>query len=126
MKLDHFKMSEFECPCCGESKMDNTALLLIDLARTYANIPFVIKPGGGYRCKKHNAEIGGAKLSSHCVGKGFDISTNCADVPNSLIAFKVMEWCRTVGFTRFALYENHIHVDYDTDKTPNVLIYGKY
>ena len=124
MKLDHFKSSDFDCPCCGENKMDLSFLLLLDTAREYANIPFVIS--SGYRCEKHNAEVGGAKLSSHCKGLAVDIKTNCADVPNSLVAYNIMEWCRTIGLTRFALYENHIHVDYDRDKTQNVLIWGKY
>ena len=103
----------------------------LDTARAYANIPFIVN--SGYRCSKHDSDLqlrkavkDRTKQSSHKKGLAVDLATNADGIPNSLIAYKIMEWCRSVGFTRFFLYKNHIHVDYDTDKTPNVLGYGEY
>lgn len=45
----------------------------LDFVRAYMRIPLTIN--SGFRCAKHNAEIGGAPHSKHLVGQAADIST---------------------------------------------------
>ena len=71
MKLTYFKLEEFECSCCGEMGMDMGFLHKLDLARGLAKTPFIIN--SGYRCKKHNKNVGGKETSSHLKGKAVDI-----------------------------------------------------
>ena len=50
---------------------------VLDPARRKLGKPIVVN--SGYRCQKHNLEVGGVKNSQHMVGEAADIT--CADVP---------------------------------------------
>ena len=50
---------------------------VLDPARRKLGKPIVVN--WGYRCQKHNLEVGGVKNSQHMVGEAADIT--CADVP---------------------------------------------
>ncbi len=120
MKLKHFKLDEFKCPCCGENKMDRQFLLILDEIRDYAGIPFIIT--SGYRCKKHNKEIGGKPNSAHLNGLAADIkctiSYNRAIIVNSIVHF-----VHKIGIPlRIGIAINFIHFDIDKEK-PNPVIW---
>lgn len=62
---------DMKCRCCGkyfQTKESIKMLKMID--RQMKNI---ISINCGYRCKKHNAEVGGKKNSEHLRGNAFDI-----------------------------------------------------
>lgn len=71
--MNHFEPREFNCPCCGENKMNVEFLLTIDELREEFGAPLHIN--SGYRCPKHNAEVGGVSSSQHLQGKACDLST---------------------------------------------------
>lgn len=79
--MTHFKFEEFRCRCCGglpplaraniEALVDN----VLDPARQAFGGPVYIN--SGYRCEKHNAEVGGVPNSQHLRGEAADIT--CSD-----------------------------------------------
>ena len=106
MKLIHFKLSEFECPCCKVQDMDNEFLMRLDAARAIARIPFNIT--SGYRCIPHNADVGGEFNSRHLLGEAVDIAVTDPE-QRALI----LDALKQAGLTSFALSKEHsfLHVD---------------
>ena len=72
--MKHFKLDEFRCKCCGElpsfAKENIEALVnkVLDGARARLGKPVTVN--SGYRCAKHNREVGGAANSQHCCSLG--------------------------------------------------------
>ncbi|EPQ8291100.1 YcbK family protein [Campylobacter jejuni] len=70
----YFKESEFKCKC-GKCKLppnvpsDELVDVLCEIREHY-NAPIIIN--SGYRCKEHNAEVGGAAKSQHTIGSAAD------------------------------------------------------
>jgi len=114
MKLVYFKLKEFKCSCCGESEMDMGFLHKLDLARGVAKTPFNIT--SGYRCKVHNANVGGKDTSSHPKGKAVDIL-----IKNDNCRYKILTALLSVGFSRFGFGSDFLHVDDDIDKSQEVM-----
>lgn len=79
--MEFFSFSEFACRCCGrippgvrgniEALVDN----VLDPARRVFGGP--VSVSSGYRCPKHNAEVGGVSGSQHLKGEAADIC--CSD-----------------------------------------------
>jgi zinc D-Ala-D-Ala carboxypeptidase len=112
MKLKYFKNDEFKCKCgCGK---DCTPFFKekIDKAREYAQIPFVINSGA--RCDEHNRAVGGKEDSSHLIGLAIDIA---CDTTNSLLLTRLIWSLSKVGFNRFGIAKDFIHVDIDLLKS---------
>ncbi len=112
--VKYFKKGEFACPCCGEEKIIVEFIMRLDQAREYAKVPFVIT--SGYRCEKHNAEVGGSSESAHLKGKGSDIAAT-----NSLARMRIIIGLLAAGFRRIGIAKNYIHVDSDQTKPSNVM-----
>ena len=72
-----FKEKEFACRCCGElpplARANVRALVeqVLDPVREKLGRPIVVN--SGYRCQKHNLEVGGVKGSQHLRGEAADI-----------------------------------------------------
>ncbi len=72
-----FKEKELCCKCCGQlpplAKENIEALVenVLDPLRERYGKPIVVN--SGYRCPKHNAEVGGAPGSQHMRGEACDI-----------------------------------------------------
>lgn len=75
--MKHFKFEEFRCRCCNglpplarkniEALVDN----VLDPAREQLGRAIIVN--SGYRCQKHNAEVGGVPASQHLRGEAADI-----------------------------------------------------
>ena len=115
-RIKYFRRNEFACSCCGEIVVDEKLVLMLDLARELADVPFVIT--SGYRCPLHNEEVGGVKNSSHMLGLAVDIS-----VPDNVTRLKVIKGLIIAGFRRIGIGKNFIHCDIDTSKTNNLWLY---
>ncbi len=120
MKLKHFTLKEFRCPCCHKVNMNEEFLKKLDKARDLAGVLFIIT--SGYRCPKHNKEVGGKPDSAHIKGLAADIE--CFRSRNR---FKIIESLLRVGFTRIGVGKNFIHVDMDSSKPQRVIwtYYGR-
>lgn len=108
--MKHFKLEEFACRCCGSNgtlqAMGNTKALVeavLDPAREAYGKPIYVN--SGYRCQKHNAEVGGASASQHLRGEAADL--RCDD--NRKLAKLIVEQGR---FDQLIIYQNFVHVSY--------------
>ena len=86
MKLtENFSMSEFECSC--GCKMP--AFVKENIKELAKNLQIIRDEVGridltnAYRCKEHNADVGGATGSQHLVGKAADIKSKSLS-PNEM------------------------------------------
>lgn len=80
--MKYFKLDEFRCRCCGglppDAQENIRALVdaVLDPARERYGGPVTVN--SGYRCVKHNREVGGVSASQHLRGEAADI--RCADI----------------------------------------------
>jgi len=111
----HFKDSELECKCgCGLNNFSDDTLTKFDIAREYAQVPFVIN--SACRCEKHNKEVGGKEDSSHVLGKALDIKAT-----DSRTRARVLYGLVMAGFNRIGIAKTFIHADDDDTKPSQVV-----
>ena len=96
-----------------ETNMNKQFLFVLDEAREFAGIPFVIN--SAYRSPTHPQSIKNP-TSSHIKGLAVDIKAT-----DSTTRFKIIEALLSVGFTRIGIADTFIHVDLDFDKTQDVI-----
>jgi len=96
-----------------ETNMNKNFLFVLDEAREFAGIPFVIN--SAYRSPTHPESIKNP-TSSHIKGLAVDIKAT-----DSTTRFKIVEALISVGFTRIGIANTFIHVDLDFDKTQDVI-----
>lgn len=68
----NFNESEFRCPCCLVTVVQPALVVALEALRAKVGSPILIR--SGYRCPKHNAEVGGVPRSQHVLGTAADIS----------------------------------------------------
>jgi zinc D-Ala-D-Ala carboxypeptidase len=96
-----------------ENNMNKDFLFVLDEAREFAGIPFIIN--SAYRSPDHPLSIKNPS-SSHIKGLAVDIKAT-----DSVTRFKIVKALIDVGFTRIGIADTFIHVDLDLDKTQNVI-----
>lgn len=106
----YFKPSEFrckgkECRDKPDPVMNETQLRRLDMLREKACVPLHVNCG--YRCKIHNAEVGGAPESRHMKCDATDISAVGIGVE------KLAKMAEECGFDGIGKYpkSNFVHVD---------------
>lgn len=123
---DHFKSSEFTCPCknCDEQKI---AIELVDkLERVRVLLGKPIKVTSGYRCRAHQLELAAkgyetAKgISQHELGRAADIVQPGA----TLYEFTAMLHYCEQEFQAIGEGLSFLHVDLRTDKPGRRWYYG--
>lgn len=70
--MAHFQPEEFACPCCGLANIDPALLERLEVLRADYGQPIIVT--SGFRCKSHNAKVGGRSNSQHLLGKAADIT----------------------------------------------------
>ena len=68
----YFRPEEFRCPCCEKGQPAQLLVLWLDLFRAAWGYP--VRINSGFRCERHNAEVGGAERSRHLLGCAADIA----------------------------------------------------
>jgi len=68
----HFSRKEFSCRCCGRWLTDSKLLEGLEALRSLAGVPVIVHTG--YRCARHNQQVGGVPHSEHLAGQAADIS----------------------------------------------------
>ena len=117
MNLRYFQLAEFDSPDepgSGERMMDEDFVTMLDKARHFAGVPFVIN--SGYRTRAHNRKVNGAKQSSHLNGMAADIA--CTD---SRQRAYIIGGLLDAGFNRIGIGATFIHVDNDLEKPEDVI-----
>lgn len=108
---DHFKSTEFDCKgdgCCSTTKVDTE--LIDDLERIRKHFRRPVYINSGYRCTKHNKDVGGSGGSKHLNGMAADIRVK--DVKPETVA----KYAEFIGMKGIGLYSNYVHVDTRTKK----------
>ena len=102
-----FNSLEFDCHCsypeCVSTLIDDYLILRLQKEREILKAPIVID--SGYRCQRHNREVGGKKGSYHLIGKAADLHIDGLKVKQLLDIFE--------GFDGLGQYKGRhfIHVD---------------
>lgn len=113
--MEYFFRSEFNCSCCNMEMMDEMFLRKLDVARDLSGVKFKIN--SGFRCPKHDLKLRDNKPNgSHPKGIAADI-----EALNSRQRFKILSALMAVGFTRFGIGKDYIHVDADITKPAEVI-----
>lgn len=99
----HFDREELKCPCCGKIQIDQSFINMLEEARIFAGVPFVIN--SGYRCHKHNTKVG-SETNNHPSGAAADIL--CANGPTRR---KILKGLVFAGFERIGIGRTYIHAD---------------
>ena len=107
--MKHFMEKEFRCKCCKElplsAKANIEALVanVLDPAREKLGKPIIVN--SGFRCQKHNFEVGGVTNSQHMAGEAADIC--CED--NKLLKQVIVE---NGKFDQLIEYPTFLHVSW--------------
>ena len=96
-----------------EANMNKDFLFVLDEAREFAGIPFVIN--SAYRSPNHPLSVKNP-TSSHIKGLAVDIKAT-----DNATRFKIVEALISVGFTRIGIADTFIHVDLDFDKRQDII-----
>lgn len=76
--MKYFKMEEFRCRCCGglppDAQENIRALVEAVLDPARERYGGQVTVNSGYRCAKHNREVGGVSASQHLRGEAADIT----------------------------------------------------
>ena len=99
----YFKYEDFACLCCGANKTNPVFIDMLDAARGFAGVPFIIN--SGYRCPVHNQAVG-SSADNHPAGEAADI--RCTDGPARM---KIVEGLIRAGFRRIGFHRGFIHAD---------------
>ena len=109
-RVRYFRRQEFGYH--GDVEPDPTLVDLLDEARQFAGIPFVIT--SGIRAPRDENDT-----SSHVTGKAVDIRA-----PTSRHRHRIVEALLLVGIDRIGVYDRHIHADVDKTKPRFVMWVG--
>lgn len=118
--MRYFKLDEFRCRCCGELPEEfqgNVRVLVanvLDQAREKLGRP--IRVNSGYRCPKHNAEVGGVANSQHMKGEAADIAPAGFGFQDSGFKEELKRLGRIIvegaNFDQLIIYPTFLHVSY--------------
>ena len=105
---DHFLYNDFVCPCCDMLKLVPGFyhhVSLLEQMRLRLGYPIIVN--SGYRCQKHNTEVGGSARSWHML-----FATDIRPEDSNGEKLKAMyEMAIDIGFGGVGRYETFIHVD---------------
>lgn len=117
MNLRHFNLCEFACRCCGQlppGGMSPVLLQKLDDMREEIGMPIIVT--SGYRCPRHNYNVGGVSNSQHVKGNAADIYCR------GLTVDRLAAYCVKHGFDGIGRYYGmqFVHVDVrDNGNSPN-------
>lgn len=108
MLSKHFNEYEFECHCgkCELIKPPAELLRVLEDVRSHFGRPVTIM--SGFRCKKHNRNVGGAKGSKHKKGIAGDIIVSGTS-PKKVHSYLVNKYPTKYGIGRYG-YFTHVDV----------------
>ncbi|EFC90840.1 Peptidase M15A [Dethiosulfovibrio peptidovorans DSM 11002] len=66
----HFSLREFQCPCCLTVRLQPELLSRLEALRGRWG---PLRITSGYRCPRHNSEVGGVPRSRHMKGAAADV-----------------------------------------------------
>lgn len=118
----HFSRKEFECRCCGQLQLDPHLVEGLEVLRELAGVPVVID--AGYRCPRHNLQVGGVPNSEHTRGLAADIRLPGVSLQQMFeLAAQVPQFAQG----GIGVYdENFLHVDVRGHRARWARVRGRY
>tara|TARA_R110000772_G_C13053072_1_gene414386 strand:- start:146 stop:532 length:387 start_codon:yes stop_codon:yes gene_type:complete len=110
---ENFSLSEFECKC-GCKMPDFVKKNIIDLASNLQVLRDVVGRldlTNAYRCKEHNADVGGSVNSQHLLGKAADVKSDTVSPADMAIVIEDLMKNETFEIGGIGLYNTFTHVD---------------
>ena len=107
----NFKSTEFDCHgsgCCSSTLVDENLVKYLQKIRSHFGKSVHIN--SGYRCKTHNAAVGGASASNHMDGEAADIRID------GVTPLEVAQYAEHIGMLGIGVYSWGVHVDTRTSK----------
>ena len=107
----NFKSTEFDCHgsgCCSETLIDEKLVRFLQKIRNHFGKSVHIN--SGYRCKTHNAKVGGASKSNHMDGEAADIRID------GITPLEVAQYAEYIGVLGIGVYSWGVHIDTRTSK----------
>ena len=109
-----FKEKEFVCRCCGElppvARENIEALVenVLDPARERFGKPIIVN--SGYRCPKHNKEVGGVANSQHLRGEAADVRPLTSSGTDLARLAEIIE--QNGKYDQLIIYPTFLHVSW--------------
>ncbi|MEO5366704.1 MAG: D-Ala-D-Ala carboxypeptidase family metallohydrolase [Magnetococcus sp. WYHC-3] len=114
--LTYFKPTDFQCPCCGDLRLDPKLGIYLDNLRLKYNHRIYIS--SGVRCVKHNKLVGGSPGSYHVAeehgGLACAADITVRDTDLMILYEYVMRMSDLFGGIGIYPHKNIIHVDIRT------------
>lgn len=110
--MKYFKMKEFECrdgcvmPASARENIEALVDNVLDPLREAYGKPIGVN--SGYRCAKHNREVGGVPASQHMLGEAADISAGSMQANERLVRIIKEQG----AFDQMIVYGTFVHVSY--------------
>jgi len=102
----NFSSSELDCKCqyasCNKTLIDSEHIAKLQKLRDMIG---PIKITSGFRCKRHNKNVGGVPTSQHVKGTATDIQHK--RLPYQVIA----DWARKMFCGGIGIYDTFVHID---------------
>ena len=106
---ENFSLREFQCPCCHTVMLHPKLAASLQKLREAWGRPLTVT--SGYRCARHNAEVGGVPNSRHMRGLAADAAVPRAEQE------KFRELARAAGFSKIPAYPApdlvHLGINYE-------------
>ena len=116
-KMKWFRLEEFKCRCCGQLPpvvRENVEALVeqvLDPVRERLERPIFVN--SGYRCQKHNAEVGGVPGSQHVKGEAADIRVEAPEQVGGDVVKRLGKVIEELGkYDQLIYYRSFIHVSW--------------
>ena len=105
---ENFDLQEgFQCPCnypdCFVIKLDFDHIKKLQRFRAKLGVPITVN--SGYRCSRHNADVGGTTNSQHLISCATDIVAKGMDPEEVAMA------AESFGFDGIGRYNTFTHID---------------
>jgi|TARA_B110000971_G_scaffold4583_1_gene4593 uncharacterized protein YcbK (DUF882 family) len=110
---DNFSMDEFECKCgcvMPEFVKKNVQELAENL-QVIRDVYGKIDLTNAYRCKEHNADVGGSVNSQHLKGKAADIKSSDIKPKDMAAIVDDLMKCESFELGGIGIYNTFTHVD---------------
>lgn len=106
----HFNSNEMDCKCkldsCLETPIDINLIVGLEKLRSIVG---PLKITSGFRCKEHNAKIGGRPKSKHLLGEAADIQSK--GMSSLAVAYEAERNVEEFRFGGIGRYQSFTHLD---------------
>ena len=98
--MKYFRMSEFECPCCGMVMMNTGFLAKLEKAHALSRVPFEIVTG--FRCMKYGSAADNPYITGYAA---------CIAADTEIKRFEILKALLDSGIKRIGIKETSVHAD---------------